>query len=69
MSAEALSYFGQPWTVEINGVKVSAEALVLLLNEVTRPDPSRWYRYERTGDNITVTVKQDAEFIQREQPA
>jgi hypothetical protein len=46
-----------PSTLTINGITVSAEVIIQVINNMTNPDPTRWYRYERTGDIITVETK------------
>jgi hypothetical protein len=46
-------------TVTINGAKIIGPALIDILNMVTQPNPRRWYRFERQGENIIVQTKQD----------
>ena len=43
----------------VNGAILSAQALISLLKQVTMPDPTIWYRYERQGDNIIVSCKRE----------
>jgi hypothetical protein len=49
---------GLPQMVEVNGVKISGEAIAMMINTLTNPNPKRWYRFERTGDVITVETKE-----------
>jgi hypothetical protein len=46
-------------TVIVNGIKISGELIPMLINCLTNPDPHRWYRFERKGDNIIVHLRQD----------
>lgn len=44
--------FGEmtPTSLVINGVAISWELLTMM----TQPDPDRWLRFERKGDEVTV---------------
>lgn len=44
-------------TVNVNGVCIDGDTFAQLINAVTRPDPRKWYRFERVGDSIIVHVK------------
>jgi len=44
--------------IKINGATITPDALVSILDMVTRPVPGRWYTFERTGDNVTVRQEQ-----------
>ena len=44
--------------IKINGATVTPEALIGILDMVTRPVPGRWYTFARLGDNVTVTHEQ-----------
>jgi hypothetical protein len=46
-------------TITINGAKLCASGLTDILNMVTQPNPRRWYRFERQGENLIVQTKQD----------
>ena len=41
----------------IDGVAVSYDAIPQLISAITRPDPRKWFRFERSGDNVMVHVK------------
>ena len=45
-------------TIRVNGALITAEALVAILDMVTRPISGRWYTFERVGDCIQVTTEQ-----------
>ena len=56
-----------PDEIEINGVRLSGIALVQIISTITYPDPDRWYKFERKGNDVLVTVKYDEKPV--EQPA
>ena len=45
--------------VVINGTILTGEALVSIFEMVTNPNPKRWYAFERQGENVIVTVRED----------
>ena len=47
----------QPNAVSLNGVELSYMQLAELINEITHPDPTRWFRLERVGDCVHINVR------------
>ena len=43
--------------VEINGITMSAELLAHWIAAMTYPDPKKWYRFERRGNEVIVETK------------
>lgn len=46
----------------IDGMRVTFEVIPQFLHELANPDPSRWYRLERVGDQCIIHVKIDPEL-------
>lgn len=46
-------------SITINGVTLSGDALIQTLNQMTNPDPKRWFRFERHGSTVTVHTRID----------
>jgi hypothetical protein len=44
--------------LNLNGVRISGEAFAAFIDTITNPDPKRWYRFERQGDQIIVEVRE-----------
>jgi hypothetical protein len=44
--------------IEVNGIKFSGAIIAMMINTLTHPNPKRWYRFERTGEVITVETKE-----------
>ncbi len=47
--------------VLVNGVKISSEAIAMLINSFTNPDPAMWYRFERKDDLVVVYCEREPE--------
>jgi hypothetical protein len=41
----------------VDGVRISLALLPQMLYELTHPDPRKWYRLERVGNDIVVHLK------------
>lgn len=45
------------YNIYVDGVAISLSLIPQALYELVHPDPRKWYRFERWGDQITVHVK------------
>jgi hypothetical protein len=43
-------------TLVIDGIRVSFDVIPQFLYEIANPDPRKWYRFERVGDELAVSV-------------
>lgn len=51
--------FTETGSITINNVVITGDVLIQTLNQMTDPDPKKWFRFERHGNTVTVHTRID----------